>query len=101
MERREIVFLSVGLLAGAIVARLLFRVGTVNDAALAERVRERLRNLGADVEVSVAGGEVELRGSVPADDHPRILKAVARIRGVRAIDDDLALLQIAREPFLH
>jgi hypothetical protein len=101
MERREIFFLSVGLLAGAIVARLLFRVRTVNDVVLAERVRERLRKLGADVEVSVAGGEVELRGSVPADDHPRILKAVARVRGVRAIDDDLALLQIARGSFLH
>jgi len=46
MERREIFFLSVGLLAGAIVARLLFRVRTVNDVVLAERVRERLRNSG-------------------------------------------------------
>jgi uncharacterized membrane protein len=101
MERREIVFLSIGLLAGVIVARLLFRVRTVSDPVIAERVRERLRHLGADVEVSVTFGEVELRGSVPAADHPRILKAVARVRGVRAIDDDLALLQIARRSFLH
>ena len=101
MERREIVFLSIGLFLGAIVTRVLFRVRTVSDAALADRVRDRLRNLGADVEVSVTGGEVELRGSVPAEDHPRILKAVARVRGVKAIDDDLALLQIARGSFLH
>jgi osmotically-inducible protein OsmY len=101
MERREIFFLSVGLLAGAIVARLLSRSRGESDEVIADRVRERLRRLGAEVEVSVNRGEVELRGSVAAEDHPRILKAVSRVRGVRGIDDDLALLQIARGSFLH
>jgi hypothetical protein len=101
MSSREVVFLSVGVLMGAVVARTLFRGRGAPDAVIADRVRERLRRLGAEVEVSVSAGEVELRGSVAASDHPRILRAVSRIRGVRAIDDDLALLQIAHGSFLH
>jgi len=101
MESREVFFLSVGVVAGAIVARLLFRGRGAPDTVVAERVRERLRRLGAEVEVSVTGGEVELRGSVAASDHARILRAVSRVRGVRGIDDDLALLEIARGSFLH
>ena len=101
MKSREVVFLSVGLVLGAVIARAVFRVGGAPDAVIAERVRQRLRRLGADVEVSVSGGEVELRGSVAASDHRRILRAVSRIRGVRAIDDDLALLRIAHGSFLH
>ena len=101
MKSREVVFLSVGLILGAAFARLVFRRRGAPDSVIAERVRHRLRRLGAEVEVSVSGGEVELRGSVPASDHPRILRAVSRVRGVRAIDDDLALLQIAHGSFLH
>ena len=101
MKSREVVFLSVGLMMGAAFARLVFRRRGARDSVIAERVRDRLRRLGAEVEVSVSGGEVELRGSVPASDHPRILRAVSRVRGVRAIDDDLALLQIAHGSFLH
>ena len=101
MESREVFFLSVGIVIGAVCARLVFRGKSAPDGVVAERVREKLRRLGADVEVSVSGGEVELRGSVPASDHRRILRAVSRVRGVRAIDDDLALLQIAHGSFLH
>jgi hypothetical protein len=101
MNSREVFFLSAGLLLGAVVARFLLRSRGAPDADIAERVRDRLRRLGAEVEVSVSRGEVELRGSVPAADHPRILRAVSRVRGVRAIDDDLALLQIANSSFLH
>jgi hypothetical protein len=101
MNSREVFFLSVGLLVGVAVARLVFRGRGAPDAIIADRVRERLRRLGAEVEVSVSRGEVELRGSIPASDHPRILRAVSRVRGVLAIDDDLALLQIAHGSLLH
>jgi osmotically-inducible protein OsmY len=101
MKSREVFFLSIGILIGAAVGRLVYRGGSAPDGVVAERVREKLRRLGADVEVSVSGGEVELRGSVAASDHRRILRAVSRVRGVRAIDDDLALLEIAHGSFLH
>ena len=101
MSSRDVFFLSVGLVMGAVVARFVSRVRSAPDGVIAERVRQRLRRLGADVEVSVSRGEVELRGSVPASDHPRILRAVSRVRGVRGIDDDLALLEIAHGSFLH
>jgi hypothetical protein len=101
MNSREVFFLSVGLCLGAVFARVVFGRRAAPDDVIADRVRQRLRRLGAEVEVSVTGGEVELRGSVPASDHSRILRAVSRVRGVRAIDDDLALLQIAHGSFLH
>jgi osmotically-inducible protein OsmY len=101
MNSRDVFFLSVGAFLGAVAGRVLFGGRGAPDAVIAERVRERLRRLGAEVEVSVSGGEVELRGSVPASDHPRILRAVSRVRGVRAVDDDLAVLQIANGSFLH
>jgi osmotically-inducible protein OsmY len=101
MSSRDVFFLSAGVFVGTVIGRVLFRGRGAPDAVVADRVRQRLRRLGAEVEVSVSAGEVELRGSVPATDHPRILRAVARVRGVRGIDDDLALLQIARGSFLH
>jgi osmotically-inducible protein OsmY len=106
MDRRDIFFLGAGLAAGAVLVRVLLglrspSVESVTDDVIAGRVRERLARLGADVEVSVVRGEVELRGSVASSDHSRILRAVARVRGVRTIDDDLALLEIGRPSALH
>jgi osmotically-inducible protein OsmY len=103
MDRREVFFLAVGLVMGAMTARFVFRgrAAASSDTMVAGRVRDRLRRLGVDVEVAVSGGDVELRGSVARSDHARILRAVARVRGVHAIDDDLALLEVTRSSILH
>jgi osmotically-inducible protein OsmY len=104
MDRREVFFLAVGLVMGAMMARFVFRgraAGAGSDTVIAGRVRDRLRRLGVDVEVVVSRGDVELRGSVARSDHARILRAVARVRGVHSIDDDLALLEVTRTSILH
>jgi CBS domain-containing protein len=67
------------------------------DAAPDEVVRERVRSTigrvcshAGAVEVSVYGGEVLLCGPVLEREHGPLIREVSRVRGVHAIDDQLA-----------
>lgn len=64
----------------------------VGDDVLAERVRARIGGLlshpGA-VEVSAHGGRITLRGPVLADEVDGLVKRVASVRGVRAVDNQI------------
>jgi osmotically-inducible protein OsmY len=64
----------------------------VDDAILADRVRERLSRAvsrpGA-VQVGVQDGVVTLTGSVPAVEFDPLVSAVIRVRGVRDLNDQL------------
>lgn len=65
----------------------------VADDVLVERVRSRLGHVyshARDIEVNAKGnGLIELRGSVHADEKPKVVMALRSVPGVRAIDDDL------------
>jgi BON domain len=68
--------------------------GPVDDAVLVERVRSRLGRVSSHpgaIEVSVSDGCVELRGPVLATEHQQVIDAVADVRGVSRVDDDLQL----------
>ena len=69
----------------------------VEDDVLAERVRSKMGRYvshpGA-IEVSVAAGQVTLRGPVLADEADGLVRAVESVRGVREVADRLGNLQI-------
>ena len=64
----------------------------VEDDVLAERVRSKMGRYvshpGA-IEVSVAAGQVTLRGPVLADEADGLVRAVESVRGVREVEDRL------------
>ncbi|HEX6185100.1 MAG TPA: BON domain-containing protein [Pyrinomonadaceae bacterium] len=66
----------------------------VSDEALAARVRSKLGRVVSrpcDVEVLVSEGRVTLRGVVRSQEAERLMRGVSRVRGVRAVDDQLKL----------
>lgn len=69
----------------------------VSDATLVERVRARLGHVCTHphaIEVSAKGhGEIELRGPIEAAEADHVVAALARVRGVRGIDDDLSRVE--------
>jgi hypothetical protein len=69
----------------------------VSEVTLEERVRARLGHVCRHpqaVTVRARGrGEIELKGPVESDEAERVLSAIARVRGVRAIDDDLSRVE--------
>jgi osmotically-inducible protein OsmY len=80
--------------AHGLVAR--FRSGLSPDVPDDEIVRERVRaaigracSHASAIEVVVTDGTVQLSGAVPEDEHGRLLRAVGKVRGVRAVEDTL------------
>jgi len=73
-------------------ARHILNRESVNDDILVERVRSRVgrvvSHLGS-LEISVNSGRVTLSGSIPDEEHDRLLRAVREIRGVNEIQDRL------------
>ncbi|HEY8516542.1 MAG TPA: SRPBCC family protein [Candidatus Binatia bacterium] len=66
----------------------------VSDATLAERVRSHLPYAAAHpgaIEVKVEDGVVVLRGPVLRDEVEGLLETVARVRGVRAVRNELEM----------
>jgi uncharacterized membrane protein len=81
-----------------ILHALFGSTGPVDDAVLVERVRSKLGRFSSHpgaIEVSVSDGCVELRGPVLAAEHQQVIDAVADVRGVRRVDDDL---QVHKQP---
>lgn len=69
-----------------------------DDAVIVERVRARLGRLcshAGAIEVKVEDGCVELKGPILASEREQVLRGVATVRGVEAIDDDLEPHQTA------
>jgi hypothetical protein len=80
--------------AHGLVAR--FRADLNPEVPDDEIVRERVRaaigracSHASAVEVAVREGTVELSGPVPQDEHGRVLRTVAAVRGVRAVENRL------------
>jgi hypothetical protein len=71
----------------------------VLDDVLVQRVRARLGHVCSHARtiavVAKGDGCIELKGPVLADEHRRIVRAVAHVPGVREIDDDLDVHQTA------
>jgi uncharacterized membrane protein len=87
--RRDLTYRTRGLLAGA---RALFRHDFAPDELLVPRVRAAMGHAVSHphaVEVIASNGRVTLRGPVLAGDVRRLLRRVAAVPGVTAIDDQL------------
>ncbi|WP_342381616.1 SRPBCC family protein [Myxococcus stipitatus] len=70
-----------------------FRSDPVDDVTLGERVRAALGRVCShpgSVRVSVRGGRVSLEGSILVDELKRVVPAVGRVRGVRAVESRLS-----------
>lgn len=64
----------------------------VDDAVLTDRVRSKLGRVcshPSSIQVSSLNGRVELEGQILQDEAAAVLRAIARVRGVREIDDEL------------
>lgn len=81
-------------LEGAVARLFAPRAGeTVGDDVLVERVRARLGHVCSHphtIEVIPRGeGTIELKGPVLANEKAQLVASLGRVRGVRAIDDNL------------
>jgi uncharacterized membrane protein len=75
-------------------ARSSFDEDVIDDSVLVERVRTRLGRAVSHpraVDVTASQGRVILRGPVLAQEYPQLMRAVAAVRGVREIVDQLAV----------
>jgi hypothetical protein len=71
-----------------------FRCEQASDEVLAERVRSKMGRAVSepgDIEVSVGEGRVTLRGVVFAHESERLLRCVARVRGVQGVENQLKI----------
>jgi hypothetical protein len=84
--------------AGAIArARGALRRRPVDDDVLIERVRAKLGRVVSHphaIAVNASDGSVRLRGSILESELPRLMRAVARVRGVRGVEHELERLNI-------
>lgn len=70
----------------------------VDDAVLIDRVRSKLGRVCSHpsaIRVSSQNGRVELEGPILQDEAASVVRAIGRVRGVRALDDDLRRFQSA------
>jgi osmotically-inducible protein OsmY len=84
--------------------KALFQHEEVTDDVLADRVRAKLGRYpvrtGA-IEVSTHEGVVTLTGPILADELPTVLRATKFVRGVKEVDNQLAVYpEAGREPSL-
>jgi len=74
--------------------KALFNQEAVTDDVISDRVRAKLGrypiNIGA-IEVRANDGVVTLTGPILADELPTILRATRFVRGVKAVDNQLAV----------
>ena len=78
-------------------ARSVLTRGPVDDSVLVERVRSRMGRVVSHphaIEVDAADGCVRLRGSILQSELPRLMQIIARVRGVRSIDNNLRGLNV-------
>ncbi len=69
---------------------------TADDVVLIDRVRSKLGRVcshASAIQVSALNGRVELKGPILQDEARSVVRAIARVRGVREIDDDLHRFQ--------
>lgn len=85
--------------------KALFRNEEVTDDVLSDRVRAKLGrypvHIGA-IEVSAQDGVVTLTGPILADELPTVLRAARFVRGVKDVDNQLAVYtESGSEPSLQ
>jgi len=69
-----------------------------SDPVLVDRVRSKMGHYVAHpsaIEVTAAGGEVTLSGSIPAHEHDGLVDGVSRVAGVTAVFDGLTVYERA------
>jgi hypothetical protein len=79
-------------------ARSLFRRRKATDEVLAQRVRSKMGRYVAHpgaVEVTAAGGEVELSGSILSHEHSDLIDAISQVDGVTDVIDRLTVYETA------
>jgi osmotically-inducible protein OsmY len=87
--RRDLVNRTRGVAASA---RARLSNEEVADERLLDRVRARLGRAtpyARAIDVNARGGEVTLRGPILSRDVPRLLQAIANVRGVRSVVNEL------------
>lgn len=78
-------------------ARGALHGGAVDDGVLVERVRSKMGRVVSHphaIDVAAADGCVRLRGSILQSELPRLMQTVARVRGVRSIENNLQGLNV-------
>ena len=78
-------------------ARGLLHGGPVDDSVLVERVRSKMGRVVSHphaINVDAADGCVRLRGSILQSELPRLMQTIARLPGVRSIDNNLQGLNV-------
>jgi osmotically-inducible protein OsmY len=79
-------------------AKSLFRHDEVTDDVLVDRVRSRLGRIPGHIgafDISAEDGVVTLRGQILADELPRVLRAARFVRGVKEIDNQFEVHELA------
>jgi hypothetical protein len=80
---------------GARARSVLEKPETPSDDVLVARVRSRLGRVTSHAHAIAVrakdGNEIELKGPALASEHDRIVRAIARVPGVDAVDDDLVV----------
>jgi BON domain-containing protein len=82
-------------------ARDALHGGVVDDSVLVERVRSRMGRVVSHphaINVDAADGCVRLRGSILQSELPGLMQTIARVRGVRSIDNNLQGLNVWQHP---
>jgi uncharacterized membrane protein len=78
--------------------RSLFRRRKATDDVLAQRVRSKMGRYVAHpgaVEVTAAGGQVELSGSILSHEHSDLIDAISQVEGVTDVIDRLSVYETA------
>jgi hypothetical protein len=78
-------------------ARGALRRRPVDDDVLVERVRAKLGRVVSHphaIAVNASDGQVRLRGPILYSEFPRLMRSVARVRGVRGVEDALERLNV-------
>jgi uncharacterized membrane protein len=79
-------------------ARSLFRRRKATDDVLAQRVRSKMGRYVAHpgaVDVTAAGGQVELSGSILSHEHSDLIDAIGQVEGVADVVDRLTVYETA------
>jgi hypothetical protein len=78
-------------------ARGVLHGGPIDDRVLVQRVRSKMGRVVSHphaINVDAADGCVRLRGSILQSELPRLMQTLARVRGVRSIDNNLQGLNV-------
>ena len=79
-------------------------IGSAEAAPAPEELKSELKELGLpdDVEVSVEGDKVKLKGRVPSQEvKEKVILAVGNVEGVGEVEEEIESATDAAEPVFH